>query len=241
MLKYRKQFYTYMSSSRKPLALNSTFENVTDTISIYYDDYDNEYWSAQDLNKFVPSKRVDHFMQNQDTIDYVTTLEHTMNISAIIRTRGRGAKMLMHRLLALRFAAWLSKDFELHVYRTYDEQRKYSDEWSKERIITKYEFHLLTDTIKDYIAPHYSQDKQGIPYGMELGMINRIIFGANKSSTTKSFRDIATPEQLREIVELQRHDKTLIMLGLSLEEREKLLSKLLGDIRFKYTKQLQQH
>jgi hypothetical protein len=71
--------------------------------------------------------------------------------------------------------------------------------------------------------------------------INRIIFGANKSSTTKSFRDTATPEQLREIVELQRHDKTLIMLGLSLEEREKLLSKLLGDIRSNYTKQLQQH
>lgn len=222
----------------KSIILNSSFEDITDTIRIYYDIADNEYWSAQDLNKFVPSKRIDHFMETADTTEYIEKLESTMCVEAIIRTKGRGSQMLMHRLLALRFAAWLSKDFELHIYRTYDEQRQYSEEWSKERIITKYEFHLLTDTIKEYIAPKYSKDKQGIPYGAELGMINRLVFGQSKSTTSKNFRDTATPEQLREVIDLQRHDKTLIMMGLTIDDREPILSKLLSDTRKKYHPQL---
>ena len=152
MIIYSKNFRYSMSKS---IILNSSFEDITDTIRIYYDIADNEYWSAQDLNKFVPSKRIDHFMETADTTEYIEKLESTMCVEAIIRTKGRGSQMLMHRLLALRFAAWLSKDFELHIYRTYDEQRQYSEEWSKERIITKYEFHLLTDTIKDTYATIY--------------------------------------------------------------------------------------
>jgi len=219
----------------KKFSLITTYESVYSELRIIYDEFAIEYWNANDLNKFVPDKRLDVFMKTQDTKDYMEKITQTMNPPngvTIIR-KGRGASTYMHKMLALRFAAWLSKDFELHIYKTYDEYRQMHNEWSKERIITKYEFHLLTDTIKDYIAVNYPKENQGFVYGAELGMINRLIFGMTKSQDSKNLRDIATTQQLREVSELQHHNKTLIMLGLPRDEREVLLNKLLNQTRQK--------
>jgi len=219
----------------KTLSLITTYDTVHNELRIIYDEFGIEYWNANDINKFVPDKRLDTFMKTQDTKEFIEKLAQTISPphGVTITRKGRGASTYMYRLLALRFAAWLSKDFELHIYKTYDEQRQLSDEWSKERIITKYEFHLLTDTIKDYIAINHPKEKQGFVYGAELGMINRLIFGIPKSTTTKNLRDTATQAQLHEISELQHHNKTLIMLGFPRDEREILLNKLLNQFRTK--------
>ncbi len=73
-------------------------------------------------------KRVDHFMRSDHAKEFIRILEFTpfggnsqpLKKHEIIRT-SKGTGTWMNRILALKFAAWLSPEFELWVYQTIDE------------------------------------------------------------------------------------------------------------------------
>lgn len=73
-------------------------------------------------------KRVDHFMRSDHAKEFIKVLEITpfggnskpLRKDEILRT-SKGTGTWMHRVLALKFAAWLSPQFELWVYATIDE------------------------------------------------------------------------------------------------------------------------
>lgn len=73
-------------------------------------------------------KRVDVFLKTEPTKEFIKLLEFTpvggnsrpLQKGEIIRTNHRTGTW-MHRILALKFAAWLDPKFELWVYQTIDE------------------------------------------------------------------------------------------------------------------------
>jgi hypothetical protein len=168
-----------------------------------------------DLNSFIPRKNLDHFKANEDYLEFVDVLEKTLipGKKAVISKRGTGGGTYAHRLVALRFAAWLSKEFELQIYLEYDKKRRDYDGWSKERALSKYEYRLMTDAIKDHIAI----DNDGYAYAKEAMLLNSIVFG--KDHFDYNPRETATIEQLAAISVLERYNATFIEMELPEKER----------------------
>jgi hypothetical protein len=73
-------------------------------------------------------KEVKKFMKTDNTKEFIKSLircpkRHQLGIkdeSEIFQNKGRNG-LWMHRILALKFAAWLNSDFEVWVYHTIDE------------------------------------------------------------------------------------------------------------------------
>lgn len=73
------------------------------------------------------NKRLDHFLRADHTKAFVNELEFTpfggnlkpLKREAIIKSRGKSGTY-MHRILALKFAAWLDPKFEVWVFTTID-------------------------------------------------------------------------------------------------------------------------
>lgn len=208
------------------MVLPASYQDIEDRITIIYDNEGAEFWSLNDLNKFIPSKRLDHFLANADIKEFIEALERSIipGKSGIIAKRGKGGGTYAHRLIALRFASWLSKDFELAIYVAYDQTRPQHEAWSKERALTKYEYRLMTDAIKEHEAPKLPKDKQGIAYAVEAMLLNEIIFG--KPKFDENPRLTATTEQLSYVTMLERYNATFIEMGLSIDERKVLLLNL---------------
>lgn len=85
-------------------------------------DFESEMVNATDMIKLYPEKRINNFLRNQQTIDFINELESDARISATtVKKGGVEQGTWMHRLLAFKFAAWLNPKFELFVYKTFDE------------------------------------------------------------------------------------------------------------------------
>lgn len=73
-------------------------------------------------------KRIDHFLRSDHAKEFISVLEFTpyggnseqLSKAEIIQTRGQ-AGTWMHRILALKFAAWLNPEFELWVFMVIEE------------------------------------------------------------------------------------------------------------------------
>lgn len=209
--------------TKKALVVNPTYNDLTDSIHIYCDEDGDEYWSANDLNKFVPSKRVDNFLSSADVKEYREIVEKFIipGKQGIITKKGKGGGTCFHRLIALRFAAWLSKEFEVQIYLAYDQDRKKSEDWSKERALTKYEYRLMTDAIQSHLI---SQGGNTYPYAKEASLLNYIVFGSWKFDYNP--RESATIQQLETLRILERYNATFIEMDMPQEEREKQLIKM---------------
>lgn len=208
------------------MIISTAYQDIINDISIVYYDDGLEYWCLNDLNKFVPQRRLDNWLVNEDTKNYVDILEHTIipGKSGIITKRGKGGGTYAHRLIALKFAAWLDKAFELHIYMVYDQSRKTHETWSKERALTKYEYRLMTDAIKDHIAIKLVKDRQGYAYANEAIILNEIVFGQHIKGVNP--RESATIEQLLMLKTLERYNATFIEMEMSENERRVKLKEM---------------
>jgi hypothetical protein len=104
-------------------------------------DFDNENVNATDMIKAFPEKKMNNFLRNQQTKDFISALESNTLKSVILAKQGNTGGTWMHKLLAYKFAAWLSPEFELFVYQTFDnaiqerlkqQQRQLDYFWDKE-------------------------------------------------------------------------------------------------------------
>ena len=80
-------------------------------------DFDNEILNATDMIKHYPNKRINDFLNNQQTKDFMRVLEANINTeNPVIKSEvGRYGGTYMHKRLAYKFAAWLNPEFENFV------------------------------------------------------------------------------------------------------------------------------
>jgi hypothetical protein len=99
-----------------------TFEENNITFLLSKDN--NMMVNATEMAK-VFGKRIDVFLKSDHATEFISALEFTpfggnsepLTKDQIIQTRGQSGTW-MHRILALKFAAWLSPTFEVWVYST---------------------------------------------------------------------------------------------------------------------------
>ena len=154
------------------------------------------------------------------------------NAKGIISTAGRYGGTYAHQDIAFEFASWLSPEFKFFVFKDYqrlkaDENSRLSLGWNLNRELSKINYRIHTDAIKENIIPEdISRRAQSFIYATEADVLNVSLFGM----TAKMWRD-ANPEakgnmrdraSLRELIvliNLESMNAELIKLGLSRPER----------------------
>lgn len=162
------------------------------------------------------------------------------NAIGIISKSGRyGGGTYAHKDIAFEFASWLSPEFKLYVIKDYqrlkqDESYRLSLDWNVKRILSKANYRIHTDAIKEnLILPELPKQQQGFIYADEADVLNIALFGKTASQWKKdnpdlkgNMRDYATIEQLLVLSNLENLNAHFITQGISQEKRLQLLREL---------------
>ncbi len=165
------------------------------------------------------------------------------NAIGIISKSGRYGGTYAHKDLAFEFGAWISPMFKLLLIKEFQrlkeiETNQYNLEWNVKRILTKTNYHIHTDAIKNYILPQkeYERDKEWLIYAEEADLLNVALFkctakdwrDANPELANKgmNIRDIASINELVVLSNIENLNALMIEQNIEKSERFNQLKKI---------------
>ncbi len=145
-----------------------------------------------------------------------------------------------HKDIAFEFASAISPIFKLYLIKEFErlkELENQNQEWKVKRILTKNNYLIHTDAIKNYILPDndYYKNREWIKYAEEADILNVALFNTTakkwrelnpKLSKTSNVRDYATINELTVLSNLESHNAELIKEGKTKEERFEILNEI---------------
>ena len=157
----------------------------------------------------------------------------------IVSKAGRYGGTYAHSDIAMSFATWISPEFQLYIMKDYrrlktDENSRLSLNWNLNREISKLNYKIHTDAIKDnLIPPELTPAQVAYTYANEADMLNVVLFGktakqwkAENPEVKGNMRDVATLNQLLVFANLESYNAVLINQGKDQKERMELLRQL---------------
>lgn len=151
------------------------------------------------------------------------------NAIGITSKAGRYGGTYAHRDIALKFASWISVEFELYLnveFQRLKAQEQKDIEWNAKREIAKINYHIHTDAIKENIVPTLSEKQKNFVYANEADLLNVALFGMTAgewkaANPTKkgNLRDYANIEQLLVIANMESFNAILIEQQVSQSDR----------------------
>jgi hypothetical protein len=163
----------------------------------------------------------------------------TTNAIGIVSKSGRYGGTFAHTDIALEFASWVSIEFKLYIIKEFqrlkdDENNRLQLEWNLQRTLSKINYHIHTDAIKENLIPKEIIKQQGsFVYASEADLLNVALFGITAKDWRESnptnqgnIRDYATLEQLVVLSNLESINALLIQQGLTQNERLIQLNKV---------------
>ena len=158
------------------------------------------------------------------------------NAIGIISKSGRYGGTYAHSDIAFEFASWISPEFKLYIIKDYqrlkkDEAEKLALGWDSKRELTKINYRIHTDAIKEFlITPELTPQEMTYKYASEADILNMALFGKTAKqwreetvNTKENMRDYASVEQLIILINIESMNADLIRQGLSQGERLKKL------------------
>ena len=184
----------------------------------------------------------DHFRKEAGlptfTMSVSNWIEKTGAIG-IISKAGRYGGTYAHKDIAFEFCSAISPMFKLYVIKEYQrlieqERSELALSWNVKRLLSKANYHIHTDAIKNAILPklNISQMKQGLIYASEADLLNLALFGCTAKqwqeanpelAKTMNIRDAATINQLIVLSNIESLNAELIKLGISKDDRFTIL------------------
>lgn len=142
-----------------------------------------------------------------------------------------------HRDLAFEFCSWLSPEFKLYLIKEFqrlkdEESLRRSEEWSLNRVLSKLNYRIHTDAIKEHIIPNLVSEKQrNMIYATEADLLNVALFGKTakqwreeKPTNEGNIRDYASIHQLLVLANIESINAHLIRLQIPPAERLETLN-----------------
>lgn len=155
----------------------------------------------------------------------------------IISKSGNNGGTYAHSDIAFEFASWLSPEFKLYVITEFqrlkkDEHYQNQIEWNVRRIISKGNYRIHTDAIKEQlILPILTKEQINFTYASEADVLNVALFGmtakqwrANNKEKGGNIRDYATIEQLIVLSNMESSNSIMIRDNISQNIRLKKLN-----------------
>lgn len=212
----------------KWLTLKSTIEYIGEWEALYNPDFNyTEFGTIKNSagsNNFVLSVK--------------NWIEAT-NAIGITAKAGRYGGTYAHKDIAFHFGMWISPKFQLLLVKEYqrlkeDENDRLKLEWNLQRTLTKVNYHIHTDAIKENLIPkEITKQQAGFVYANEADLLNVALFGItakiwkeNNPDQKGNIRDYATLEQLVVLSNMESINALLIGQGLSQSDRLIQLNKV---------------
>lgn len=164
-------------------------------------------------------------------------IENT-NTIGIVSKSGRGGGTFAHPDIAMEFASWISAEFKLYLIQDYkrlkgDENSKLLLSWNLNREISKINYKIHTDAIKEYLLKDLTNEQLSYKYASEADMLNVAIFNKRVKQWREenpdfkgNMRDYASLNELLVLANMESYNAILIGKGMEQKERMMELRKL---------------
>ena len=156
----------------------------------------------------------------------------------IVSKAGRYGGTYAHYDIAMEFASWLSPEFKLYIIQDYkrlkeDENSKLSLTWNLHREISKINYKIHTDAIKEYLLKDLTDEQLSFKYASEADMLNVALFDKRAKQWREenpdlkgNMRDYASINELLVLANMESYNAVLIGKGIDQKERMIELRKL---------------
>ncbi|MFA7123004.1 MAG: KilA-N domain-containing protein [Candidatus Delongbacteria bacterium] len=154
------------------------------------------------------------------------------NATGIISRSGRYGGTFAHKDIAFEFASWISPEFKLYLITEFQRLKELENdrlnlEWNVQRTISKINYRIHTDAIKDnLIPPEVSKYQVQFIYANEADVLNVALFGKTAKEWRESnpdkignIRDEASLEQLVVLSNMESINSVLIKQDVQQSER----------------------
>lgn len=160
------------------------------------------------------------------------------NAKGIYVKLGRGGGTFAHKDIAFKFASWISAEFELYIIKDYqrlkdDENSKLSLGWNLNREISKINYKIHTDAIKEYLLKDLTNEQLSYKYASEADMLNVALFNKRAKQWREenpnlkgNMRDYASLNELLVLANMESYNAVLIGKGIDKKDRMIELRKL---------------
>jgi hypothetical protein len=166
-------------------------------------------------------------------------IEATNAIGLVSKAGRYGGGTYAHKDIAFEFGSWLSAEFKLYLIKEFqrlkdEENKTHQLEWSLQRTLSKINYRIHTDAIKEtLIPPQLTRQQTGIIYASEADLLNMALFGKTAAEWRKenpgkpgNIRDEATLEQLVVLSNLESINAVLLRQELPQSTRLQQLNEI---------------
>jgi len=159
------------------------------------------------------------------------------NAIGIVSKAGRYGGTYAHKDIAFEFAAWVSVEFKLYLIKEFqrlkDQELKQLG-WDIRRNLTKINYRIHTDAIKQHLIPQaLSKEQVNLVYASEADILNMALFGKTAKEWRDenpedkgNIRDFANVSQLVCLANLENLNAHFIQEGLTQSERLQKLNRI---------------
>lgn len=161
------------------------------------------------------------------------------NAIGLKATAGRYGGTYAHPDIAFEFGMWISPQFKIYLVKEFQrlksEENNYLKlEWNLQRTLTKVNYQIHTDAIKENLIPKaITKQQANFVYATEADLLNVALFGItakewrdNNPDKSGNIRDYTTLEQLVVLSNIESINALLIRQGLPQVERLLQLNKV---------------
>ena len=160
------------------------------------------------------------------------------NAIGIISKSGKNGGTYAHPDIAFEFASWISPEFNFYLITEFErlkQNESYQNkiDWSVRRELTKTNYKIHTDSIKENIIPNLTEKQKLYVYANEADILNVALFGMtakewkDKNPDLKgNMRDYANILQLVILSNLENINAELINQGVSQRQRLERLNEI---------------
>lgn len=155
----------------------------------------------------------------------------TSGAIGIVTKGGRYGRTFAHKDIAFKFASWISAEFELYIIKDYQrlkesENSRLSLSWNLHREISKINYRIHTDAIKEYLVKDLSDEQLSYKYADEADMLNVALFNKRAKewrdenpNLEGNIRDYASLNELLVLANMENYNAILIEKGIEQKER----------------------
>lgn len=180
----------------------------------------------------------EHFKKQAGLLTFTPSVSEWVeqtNAMGLFVKRGRYGGTFAHKDIAFEFASAISPVFKLYLIKEFQRLKEEENtiqklEWDAKRFLTKNNYLIQTDAVKNYLIPDcdYRDDLKWLPYAEEADLLNVALFGftakawrdANPElAKTCNVRDYATINELTVLSNLETHNAQMIREGKTKEYR----------------------
>ena len=156
------------------------------------------------------------------------------NAIGIIPSAGKySTGTFAHPDIAFEFASWLSPEFKLYLIKEFERLKKneaYQEklEWHANRVLSKVNYVVHTDAIKNYIVPSLTEEQKRFVYAEEADVLNVALFGMTAKEWREKNPELSKKGNMKDYTDLlhlvilnnlENSNAEFIKLGMSQRDR----------------------